>query len=193
MPAFSQPSYTFRRASVAEAGLIQYLRFASLLCLEMPSQSLQSVRTLMGGLPDVDAALIESGHYHVADLGGELVGGGGWSVLPLGYRGQRLLEEDGEPGQLSLDNRTALLRGFFLDPDLGRRGVGQALLAHIEAEASGEGYRTLAIVGPASSQVYYRSLGFRMEKKLTLVLDGGETLPVLQMRKSLALRLVAAA
>lgn len=193
MLAFTQPPYVFRRASHAETGLVQYLRFASLVCLEMPTRPLHAVRTLMAGLPDVDAGLIEAGNYHVADLGGELVAGAGWSALPLNYRGERLLGEDGRETHLTVENRTALLRGFFLDPDLGRSGVGAALLAHVEAEALRDGYRAVDIVGPTTSQVFYRSLGFKPVKKLALALDHGEMLPMLQMRKSLAAALAVAA
>ncbi len=85
MCAFKQPPTVFRCAAESEAGLVSYLRLASLVCLEMPSRSLEAVRTVMSGLPDVDPALIASGQYFVADMAGELVGGAGWSVPPLSY------------------------------------------------------------------------------------------------------------
>ena len=193
MLAFTQPPYEFRRASKEDIGLVQYLRFASLVCLEMPTRSLGAVRTVMAGLPDVDSALIGSGHYHVADLGGELVGGAGWSALPLSYRAEGLLGEHGQRTQLTLDSEAAVLRGFFLDPDLGRRGVGAALLAHVEAEVLRDGYRILEIVAPATAQIYYRSLGFKPARRLGLALDSDEVLPMLQMRKCLTVRLAVAA
>lgn len=193
MLAFNQPSYAFRRAGREETGLVQYLRFASLVCLEMPAQPLQAVRSFMGGLPDVDAELIETGRYFVADLGGELVGGAGWSALRIGLTGERLVGEDGRVTQLVFQEKVALLRGFFLDPDLGRRGVGAALLAQVESEAARDGYRSLEIVAPATSQIFYRSLGFKLVRKLQLSLDRGAMLPLLQMRKALTVRLAVAA
>ncbi len=193
MCAFKQPPTVFRRAAEAEAGLVSYLRLASLLCLEMPSRSLDAVRTVISGLPDVDPALVASGRYFVADLDGELIGGAGWSVLPLGYRGDRLLGEDGLPTQLRLGGDAVLIRGFFLDPDGGRRGAAASLLAHVEADVLRAGYRVADTIGPATSQVYYRGLGFKAVRKLQLRLDRDHRLPMLQMRKCLSSRLALAA
>ncbi len=193
MPAFSQASYAIRRAEESETNLLAYLRLASLLSLEMPGRPLAAIRAVMDALPDVDAPLVASGRYLVADHCGDLIGGAGWSVLPLGYPGDRLLDGSGRPACLMPDSGAVLLRGFFLDPDLGRRGVGARLLARIEADAVRAGYDTAGLVVPAGSQVYYRSLGFKPVGRLTLRLGGGVSLPLLQMRKPLAFRLPAAA
>jgi GNAT superfamily N-acetyltransferase len=193
MPAFGPTSYEIRRAEQAEANLLAYLRLASLLSLEMRRQPLEAIRAVMDGLPDIDPALVASGRYFVADHDGDLIGGAGWSVLPLSYRGERLLDETGERASLMLDPGAVLVRGFFLDPDLGRRGVGARLLARVEADASRMGYDTAEIVVPASSQAYYKSLGFRFAGRLMLELERSGGLPLLQMRKPLSVRFAVAA
>ena len=91
MSAFSQAPYAIRRAEEAETNLLAYLRLASLVSLEMPDHPLQAIRAVMDSLPDVDAPLVASGHYFVADNSGELIAGAGWSVLPLSFRGQDLV------------------------------------------------------------------------------------------------------
>ena len=183
MLAFNQPSYEVRRADVAETSLIGYLRLTSLLSLELPGQSLGAIRAVMNRLPDIAPDLIEAGRYFVADADGELLGGAGWSVLPLRFRSEHLVSEDGRAARLSLARGSVLVRGFFLDPDLGRRGAGASLVARIEAEASRSGHTAAELVVPASSQVYYRSLGFRPVGRFGLELHGGDVLPLLQMRK----------
>lgn len=193
MLAFAQQPYVIRQAAVQETGLIAYLRMASLVSLEMPRHSLDAVRTLMAGIPDVDAADVAAGRYYVADHGGDLIGGVGWSVLPLQFRSERLANEDGGAAFLSLDAGSVLLRGFFLDPDLGRRGVAPALLKRIEADVAQEGYGACEGVVPADAQITYRSLGFKPVRKLRIRMDDGERFPVLQMRRSVASRLAAAA
>jgi GNAT superfamily N-acetyltransferase len=183
MLAFHQPSYDVRPAELTETSLIGYLRLASLLSLEIPEASLGAIHAVMSRLPDVDPDLIGAGHYFVADHDGELLGGAGWSVLPLRYRAEHLMDEGGRPARLSLDRGSVLVRGFFLDPDLGRRGAGASLLSRIEAEAGQAGHGAAELIVPAAAHIYYRSLGFRPVGRLALALKGGESLPLLQMRK----------
>jgi GNAT superfamily N-acetyltransferase len=181
-----------RRAGSSEAGLIGDLRLASLLSLEMAGDRLDSIRIFTDSVPDVDADLVRAGRYFVADCGGELIGGAGWSVLPLSFRGDGLVTERGESAALSLGSDAVLVRGFFVDPDVGRRAVGASLLAHLEADAARAGHRAFELVTPSSAQFIYRSLGFRPVRRLALRTHDG-LLPLMQMRKPLAVRLKAAA
>jgi GNAT superfamily N-acetyltransferase len=193
MSAFSQAPYAIRRAEESETNLLAYLRLASLVSLEMPDHPLQVIRAVMDSLPDVDAPLVASGHYLVADSSGELIAGAGWSVLPLSFRGQDLVHEADSHGTVIGGPGAVLVRGFFLDPDLGRRGAGARLLASVESDAARAGYDSAELVVPAAAQVYYRSLGFRPVAKMTLRRPRIEPLPLLQMRKHLPSRMAAAA
>jgi GNAT superfamily N-acetyltransferase len=193
MAAFSQARYAIRRAEESEANLLTCLRFSSLVSLEMPNHPLEAVRAVMDGLPDVDAPLIASGRYFVADHSGELIAGAGWSVLPLSFRGQDLVDQAGGGAPVLSRPGAVLVRGFFLDPDLGRRGAGAQLLARLEADAARAGYDTAEMVVPATAEVYYRSLGFRPVARLKLTRGRLEALPLLQMRKLLPARMSAAA
>jgi GNAT superfamily N-acetyltransferase len=193
MSAFSQAPYAIRRAEESETNLLAYLRLASLVSLEMPDHPLQVIRAVMDSLPDVDAPLVASGHYLVADSSGELIAGAGWSVLPLSFRGQDLVHGADPRGTVIGGPGAVLVRGFFLDPDLGRRGAGARLLASVESDAARAGYDSAELVVPAAAQVYYRSLGFRPVAKMTLRRPRIEPLPLLQMRKHLPSRMAAAA
>jgi GNAT superfamily N-acetyltransferase len=183
MLAFNQACYEVRRAKASETSLIGYLRLASLLSLEIPDRSLAAIGAVMSRLPDVGPDLIEAGRYFVADHGGELLGGAGWSVLPLRFRADHLIGEDGCAGRLSLGRGSVLVRGFFLDSDLGRRGAGASLMARIEADAASAGFAAAELVVPASSHIFYRGLGFRPIGRLGLDIGSGELLPLLQMRR----------
>jgi GNAT superfamily N-acetyltransferase len=193
MLTVSQVPFTLRRADITELSHLADLRLSSILSLEMPRHSLAAIKAVLAAVPDVDAALLASGRYVVAEREGDLIGGAGWSVLPLQFRSDRIVHEDGGTAFVSLDADSVLLRGFFLDPDLGRRGVGAALLRQIEADAAEQGYSAAEAIVPADAQLLYRSLGFRPVRKLAVSLDSGEAHPVLQMRKAFACRLAAAA
>jgi GNAT superfamily N-acetyltransferase len=190
--AEARPSSVSRRAEQSEGGLIRDLRFASLLSFEMQGDPLAWLRSFTAALPDIDADLICGGRYFVADCGGELIGGAGWSLLPLSFRADRLVEPDGRAAALSLDSGAVLVRGFFLDPDGGRRAAAADLLAHVEADAARAGHDAAELVVPSSAEILYRSLGFRPVRRLALRVDNG-SLPLLQMRKRLPFRLKSAA
>jgi hypothetical protein len=188
-----EQSHHLRRADPAEAGMLAYLRLASLLCLEMRDEPLAAVHALIRALPDVDAELLASGRYFVAEKGGDLIGGAGWSMLPLSFRLPRLLDEQGRPAGWSLAQGSVLLRGLFLDPDMGRNGAMASLLARIEADVARAGHAALEVIVPASSQVQYRSHGFRPTGKFGLRLANEGVLPLARMRKGLSCRLAMAA
>ena len=192
MFATHQPTHNIRRAEPDEASLIRHLRLSSLVCLEMHGHALTAIGALVDALPDADPALVAEGRYFVADAGGDLLGGAGWSVLPLQSCGDRIVDEGGEAANLTLSVNAVLVRGFFLDPDLGRRGTGARLLGEIEADAARAGYEAAEIIAPATSDVMYRSLGFKPVRKLGLRLSEG-VLPLIQMRKWLAASLAIAA
>jgi hypothetical protein len=190
--AKAQQSFVIRRAEKSEAGLIRDLRFASLLSFEMQGDPLRWLGAITAALPDVDSDLVRDGRYFVAESGGELIGGAGWSLLPLSFRADRLVEADGRAAALSLDAGAVLVRGFFLDPDGGRRAAAADLLAHLEADAACAGHDAAELVVPSSAEILYRSLGFRPARRLALRVDDG-FVPLLQMRKRLPVRLKSAA
>jgi len=190
--AEAQQSFVIRRAEKSEGGLIRDLRFASLLSFEMAGDPLAWLRAFTAALPDVDPDLIRDGRYFVADSGGELIAGAGWSLLPLSFPAHRLVEADGRAAALSLDAGTVLVRGFFLDPDGGRRAAAADLLAHLEADAARAGHDAAELVVPSSAEILYRSLGFRPVRRLALRVDDG-FIPLLQMRRRLPVRLKSAA
>jgi GNAT superfamily N-acetyltransferase len=188
-----QASFTIRRATRAESEFVKDLRLASLLWLEMPGGPLEAIGALTTRLPDLDAELVGSGQYFVAESGGDLIGGLGWSVTPVAFRPGRIVNEDFRPADLSFDPGSVLVRGFFLDPDLGRHSAASRLLAHVEFDAAEAGHDVAEIVAPASAEVLYRSLGFRPVRRLLIMAENHGGVPLVRMRKRLPQRLRSAA
>lgn len=188
---YGQPC-TIRPATAPEAGLVSYLRLASLVCLEMSGYSLAAIRAVMSRLPDVDGKLVATGRYYVAERSGDLLGGAGWAELPLRFRAEGLSAEDG--GTVAFSGKgSVLLRGFFLDPDLGRRGAAKRLLTRIEMEVLRAGHAALETFAPATAESFYRGLGFKRVRGLRLDLGRDDPLPLLHLRRDLVPRVALAA
>jgi GNAT superfamily N-acetyltransferase len=185
--------YVVRRARRHELAAVDDLRLASLIALEMPKRPLAAVAALRRLLPDIDEPCMDGGCYFVADLRGELIGGAGWTPLPEGWRAEGLFTNDGRGVGQPVSPDAVVLRGFFLDPDLGRRAVGANLLAHVEADVARAGHFAAELIVPESAQVMYRSLGYRPVGQFRLIVEGADALPVLKMRRSLPQRMTAAA
>ena len=185
-------SYAVRRARPDEIAAAADLRLASLMVFEMPNRPLRAVEALRQALPEIDMEMIEDGRYFLADLHGELIGGAGWSTLADDWRAEDLFDNRGAPVRRPLSEDAVVIRGFFLDPDLARRAVGANLLAYVEADAARAGHFAAELLIPEAAQVMYRSLGYRPVRTLFLR-DGEHVVPVLQMRRSLPMRLTAAA
>ena len=89
---------------------------------------------------------------------------GGETVLAA-ERGGRLV------GYAAL--RGAELTALFVRPSAGRRGIGAALLARIEALARRRGVERLTVRAARSGLAFYRSRGFAGTRTVTVPLPGG--------------------
>ena len=148
-----------------------------------PSQIESSLRYLFG----VNAALIRSGTYFVAQMDGrQIVGCGGWSH-------RRALcghDQTAEPGSVDdlLDPATeaARIRAIFVHPDWTRCGIGSALLTVSEEAAWQAGYRRLELVATHTGMPLYRVSGYRIVEPVRVVLPDGEVLTGTRMTKTFA-------
>jgi len=74
----------------------------------------------------VDPTLISDGTYFVHDVGGEIVGCGGWSRRGRLYVGSG--DHEGDDRLLDPRTEAAHIRAMFIRPDWTRRGLGRAIL-----------------------------------------------------------------
>ena len=91
-------------------------------------------------------ALLASGLYYVAELGGRVVACGGWSAeKPTGGAVPRL----------------AHVRHFATDPDYINRGCGGALLGMAISEAAAAGFSEIESISSLTAEAFYARHGFR--------------------------------
>lgn len=127
--------------------------------------------------------LIADGTYYVAELGGELIGAGGWSRRPTLYRGDQARAE--EPALLDPARDAARIRAFYVHPRWARRGIGRRLLQRCETAAHGAGFSRLELVATLPGAPLYSAGGFVTTRAVEVQMPDGVTLPCMHMAKAL--------
>jgi GNAT superfamily N-acetyltransferase len=135
-------------------------------------------------IAQLDMALIDEGTYFVHEVGGEMVGCGGWS------RRAKLYSDGGEqPGDdrvLDPESEPARVRAMFVRSDWTRRGLGRALLEACERAAREEGFRELVLMATLPGEPLYRSFGFEeVGRTMVPMPDGVETVAI-EMRRAIS-------
>jgi GNAT superfamily N-acetyltransferase len=149
-----------------------------LLAHVLNPQEVESSRAIMG----LDTLLVDDGTYFVAELGGQIVGCGGWSRRNTLYGG------DHTAGRVAalLDPATepARVRAMYTDPDFTRRGVGKAILDAAEAAAAKEGFKVAQLAATLSGLPLYEVAGYVAVEPFTDS-SGGYPVPLVRMNKPL--------
>ena len=131
-----------------------------------------------------DRMLLSDGTFFVLEVGGEVVGCGGWS------RRDRLYTGSGESAADArlLDPRTepAKVRAMFVRPDWTRRGLGRRILEECEAAARREGFRRLALLATLPGVPLYLAYGFLTLEEKLVALEDGIQLEAVTMEKPIA-------
>lgn len=174
-----------RAAVAADVPAIERLIARSLAGLSAGHYDWRVIRAARGRILGVDRLLVQEGTYYVAEAAGRIVGAGGWSgsgrLFGTDHSDVALQELSDE------EQKTAVIRAFFVDPDWARRGIGRMLLVRCEGEARRAGYRRLVLVALLSGVELFRRMGFAPVKPETLALPGGLQMDVLHMTKRIAM------
>lgn len=143
-----------------------------------PAQ-IESSRAVMG----LDRQLVDDGTYFAAELGGEIVGCGGWSRRATLYGGDHSAGLR-EPRLLDPASEAARVRAMYTHPAFARRGIGRALLAHCEEQARKGGFSSCELMGTRSGEPLYEIAGYEVIERIE---DdrGGAPVPLARMRKAL--------
>ncbi|PHP69101.1 GNAT family N-acetyltransferase [Zhengella mangrovi] len=118
----------------------------------------------------IDPALLASGHYFTASIGGRLAGCGGWSKTA--------------PGTGRPEDATGHIRHFATDPDLMRAGVGSAILTTCINEAKRDGVGRLMCFSSRPAEKFYARHGFRRLEEVSVMLGDEIAFPAVMMERT---------
>lgn len=153
------------------------------------SQGFYTDAQIASGLRHVfgpDTALIGDGTYFVIEEDGAVAAAGGWSRRRTLYGGDQA--KTGPDALLDPATEAARIRAFFVDPRFARRGLGRRMLEHCAAEATREGFGALELMATLPGVPLYTALGFVEVERVAPVQPDGVALPMVRMRRELALR-----
>jgi GNAT superfamily N-acetyltransferase len=140
----------------------------------------------------MDSALVEDGTYFVAELDGRIAGSAGWSFKTPNYA--RLMDHPPRP-LAGWPPPVATVRSVFVHPACARRGVGTALMRHVEDDMRARGVVVAELMATLSGIPLYLACGYHALAPYSVKLPEARRLAVRRMAKGLAERppLVAAA
>ena len=157
-----------------------------------PAQIEGALATVFG----VDTQLITDGTYLVAEAPAlpkdkvsharpaqewVIVGCGGWSKRKTLYGSDHWTGR--EDALLDPRQDAAKIRAFFIHPDWARQGVGSVLLQACEEAAHAAGFNRYEMGATLTGAKLFGAKGYVPLKPISIPLNNGETLPVIQMEK----------
>lgn len=172
--------YLIRLARPADIPVIRAMQERSMWVLGgnyYTSNEIANFLTLCGTMDD---AVVEEGHYFVAeDHGGAILGSGGWSRSRPRYA-------DADVTVASEAVAAApTVRSVFVDPAAVRRGVASAIMFRTEQDALEHGIDTLHLTATLSGVALYGALGYQTEEATKLSFPDRSCFDCVRMRKSL--------
>jgi GNAT superfamily N-acetyltransferase len=155
------PRLTIRKAVAADAPAVQAVRDAAILSACAGHYSATELGQWTGGPIDDDFVDDVAARFYVASIGNRIVAIG------------------------CIDLESANILAVFVLPDCMRRGIGRAMLAHLEQLASDAGLSHLTLESTLNAAPFYRACGYVGDKVSTYHSPRGVSLACVPMAKAL--------
>lgn len=173
-----------RQATTADIPALQRLIDASVRALSSPYYDQEQIESSLINVFGVDSQIIQDETYFVAEIAGQIVGGGGWSKRKTLFGG-----DQAKPNEIDelLDPATeaARIRAFYVHPDWSRRGIGRKIAETCEDAAKAAGFTMLELIATLPGEPLYLALGYRIVEPFPIPLPDGQSLPAFRMEKKL--------
>ena len=138
----------------------------------------------------LDTQLVTDRTYFAVELGGEIVGCGGWSRRATLFGGDHSRNRDA--ALLDPAKDAARVRAMYTRPGFARRGIGRMILDACEAAAATEGFLKCELAATLSGEPLYLACGYRQIERFTADTPQGVAVPLVLMGKLLVVGETAA-
>ena len=179
-----ETSIRIRQATFADIPALQRLIDASVRGLSLPYYDQDQIERALANVFGVDSQLIQDKTYFVAEVGGQIVGSGGWSKRRTLFGGDQA-KPDGFDELLNPATDAARIRAFYVHPEWSRRGIARKLAEACENAAREGGFAMLELLATLPGEPLYLALGYRVVEPGGIPLPDGQTLPAFRMEKAL--------
>ena len=164
------PRFTVRLSGPNDASAVTKLLRASYPTLMAPAYDPDVLAAALVSMTTANADLLASGSYFVAKIAtGELVGCGGWTRQV--------------PGTGKITDNIGHIRHFATHPDWTGQGIGRALYAACEAQASAAGITEFDCFASLNAEGFYAALGFERVDRIEVTMPGVNFPSILMHRK----------
>ncbi len=179
-----ETSVKIRQATTADIPALQKLIAASVRGLSLPYYNQEQIESALTNVFGVDSQLIQDQTYFVAEVGGQIVGGGGWSKRKTLFGGDQA-KPDQFDELLNPASDAARIRAFYVHPEWSRRGIGRKIAEACENAAKAAGFTMLELIATLPGEPLYLAMGYSIVEPFPIPLPGGRSLPALRMEKRL--------
>ena len=178
-----------RLAQQADIPALNALIEASVRVLQRNDYTPAQIEGALGTVLGLDTQLVVDGTYFVAEARAAcarvLVGCGGWSKRKTLFGSDHAPVRENEFLDPAVD--AAKIRAFFIHPEWARRGIGTKILEACEGAAREAGFTRFEMGATLTGVPLYLARGYHEVERIEVPLRNGEKLPVVRMRKSVAI------
>ena len=187
IPTQSLSFLRIRRANPSDLDDIRRLQAAALRGFARRVHGPEVVESLIPRIGDFDAELVADGTFFLAEIEGEAVACGGWSVREPSFMGSEI--------ELPVTSGVDVphLHGVFVHPLFVGHGIGSVLLEKIDADLRAQGFARARIAATLAAEGFFARRGWRRQGAVFGALDGGLIFVGMGMEKRFASELRLAA
>ena len=176
-------SFELRLATTTDIPALRELIPVSVRGLSAGYNTQEEIESALTFIFGVDSQLISDGTYFVSEVGGQIVGAGGWSKRQTLFGGDQMKTE-ADP-LLNPTTDAARIRAFYVHPDFARRGIGSSIIRACEAAAREAGFTRLELSATVPGEPLYIAMGYTVVERYRTLMPNGASLPAAKMAKSL--------
>jgi N-acetylglutamate synthase-like GNAT family acetyltransferase len=174
--------YSIRVATRADIPALESLVEASVRGLGPSEYSERQIELSLQHVFGVDTLLIDDGTYYVVEAkerDPQIIGCGGWSFRKTPFGGDQAEAQDSE--RRDSDTEPAVIRAFFVHPDVTRQGIGRQLLDVCESAAREAGFTDFELTATLTGYPLYAACGYEDIDAIEIPLADGVTLSAIRM------------